>query len=155
MAKINTPSYITGISGKVCGHEENEYRTNSSSGKVVLTKKCNPYKGPATERQIAIRNEFKTRTNVIRKWLDDNRPTKSLVKGTALYQEAQKIKKENHLDNVQAALALYQQPSSPYVIKLPSEGGVRQKHDGSATLPSTPSGSGSSGGSSSEIDNHD
>lgn len=148
MAKIITPSYITGISGKVCGHENNEYRTNRSSGKIVLSKRCNPYQGPLTESQIQARNTFKARNLVLNKWLKDNHPTKTNEKGTALYQEAIQIKKSLRLDNIQTAVSLYQKREAPFTILLPSEGGVRQKNDetNTPTNPGSGSNSGSGGG---------
>ncbi len=127
MAKIITPSYITGISGKVCGHENNEYRTNKSSGKIILSKKCNPYQGPLTEAQIQAQNTFKARNQVLNKWLKDNHPTKANEKGTALYQEAVTIKKTLRLDNIQTAISLYQKHEAPFTIQLPSQGGTMQK----------------------------
>ena len=113
MARITTPSYITGISGKVCRHEADEYRTNSCSGKIVLSKKCNPYTGEPTAQQMEVREKFKSRVAVIQQWLRDNRPSTDNPKGTALYQEAIRIKKENKLDNVQAAISMYQLLTDP------------------------------------------
>ena len=132
MAKITTPSYITGISGKVCRHEADEYRTNSCSGKIVLSKKCNPYTGEPTAQQMEVREKFKSRVAVTQQWLRDNRPSTENPKGTALYQEAMRIKKENKLDNVQAAISMYQLFTDPWTIKLPSEGGTKQNPDRSA-----------------------
>lgn len=112
MAKIKTPSYITGISGKVCNHENNEYRTNSSSGKIVLSKKCNPFCGEATAKQKAIRMDFTKRSAAIRAWLAANKTArtedgKEIIEFSKAYKAAQSEKKLLHLDNVQAVLALY------------------------------------------------
>ena len=142
MAKITTPSYITGISGKVCRHEADEYRTNSCSGKIVLSKKCNPYTGEPTAQQMEVRKKFKSRVAVTQQWLRDNRPSTENPKGTALYQEAMRIKKENKLDNVQAAISMYQLFTDPWTIKLPSEGGKKQNLDGSAGSGDNSAGSG-------------
>ena len=142
MAKITTPSYITGISGKVCRHEADEYRTNSCSGKIVLSKKCNPYTGEPTAQQMEVREKFKSRVAVTQQWLRDNRPSTENPKGTALYQEAIRIKKENKLDNVQAAISMYQLFTDPWTIKLPSEGGTKQNPDGSAGSGDNSAGSG-------------
>lgn len=142
MAKITTPSYITGISGKVCRHEADEYRTNSCSGKIVLSKKCNPYTGEPTAQQMEVREKFKSRVAVTQQWLRDNRPSTENPKGTALYQEAMRIKKENKLDNVQAAISMYQLFTDPWTIKLPSEGGTKQNLDGSAGSGDNSAGSG-------------
>ena len=154
MARITTPSYITGISGKVCRHEADEYRTNSCSGKIVLSKKCNPYTGEPTAQQMEVREKFKSRVAVIQQWLRDNRPSTDNPKGTALYQEAVRIKKENKLDNVQAAISMYQLLTDPWTITLPSEGGTKQNPDDSeasggntdASVPGS-GGGGSAGGS--------
>ena len=139
MATIQTPSYVTGITGKVCGHEKNEYRTNHTSGKITLCKKCHPYNGPATESQLKVRADFMARTAAVRKWLDDNRPTEAQPKGTALYQEAVKIKKGLMLDNILSALSQYQARTAPFAILLPSQGGTRQKnHDNQPAVTPDP-----------------
>ena len=79
-----------------------------------------------------MREKFKSRVAVTQQWLRDNRPSTENPKGTALYQEAMRIKKENKLDNVQAAISMYQLFTDPWTIKLPSEGGTKQNPDGSA-----------------------
>ena len=59
MAKITPIDVIKGISGSY-GHNSDDYfATNTSSNKVRLAKLKNPYKGPATEKQIAQQQKFK------------------------------------------------------------------------------------------------
>ena len=53
-----------------------------------------------------------------------------------------RIKKENKLDNVQAAISMYQLFTDPWTIKLPSEGGTKQNPDGSAGNGDNSAGSG-------------
>lgn len=145
MAKIKTPSYITGISGKVCNHENNEYRTNSSSGKIVLSKKCNPFNGAPTDKQKAIRSDFKKRSSAIRSWLAANKTTKTedgkeIIEFSKAYKAAQSEKKQLHLDNIQAVLAQYMTKNA--------DGSYTVNYDGSSITGTTTSG-GSSGSSSS------
>lgn len=90
MAKITPIDVIKGISGSY-GHNSGDYfATNTSSNKVRLAKLKNPYKGPATEKQIAQQQKFKARQAVVTAWLNDNKPsTTNGDKGTTIYQQVQ------------------------------------------------------------------
>ena len=101
LAKITPIDVIKGISGKFGGNANEYFSTNKSSNRIHLSKLMNPYKGPATERQEEIREQFKIRAVAATKWLNDNKPSETNgVKGTEAYQLAQSLKKLQGLSNV-------------------------------------------------------
>ena len=101
MAKITPIDVIKGISGKFGGNANEYFATNSSSNNIHLAKLAHPYKGPATERQEEIREQFKVRAAAAAKWLNDNKPSETNgVKGTIQYQLAQSIKRSMGLSNI-------------------------------------------------------
>lgn len=108
MAKITPIDVIKGISGSY-GHNSGDYfATNTSSNKVRLAKLKNPYKGPATEKQIAQQQKFKARQAVVTTWLNDNKPsTTNGDKGTTIYQQVQKWKRTLGLSSVSQVLYKY------------------------------------------------
>ena len=92
MARIIPIDVIKGISGKYGNNSNDYFATNSSSNKIHLAKITNPYKGPATEKQLAQREKFATKQAVCSAWLNANRPSeKNGEKGTASYQSAQRL----------------------------------------------------------------
>ena len=101
MAKITAIDVIKGISGKFGGNANEYFATNSSSNNIHLAKLAHPYKGPATERQEEIREQFKTRQAAVTKWLNDNKPSETNgVKGTEAYQLAQHLKRSYGYSNI-------------------------------------------------------
>ncbi len=56
MAKFKTMELLSSLSGKVCGHS-NTYFAERNGTQYTGTI-CNPYKGPATEKQITVRENF-------------------------------------------------------------------------------------------------
>ena len=135
-----------GISGKHGNGSNDYFATNSSSNSIHLAKLSNPYTGPATEKQKAQREKFAAKQAAATTWLNANRPnTKNGEKGTALYQQAQKLKRAYAFSNVNQVLYKYMDDKN--VIKLPDA------TTGSTTTPTTPSGGGSGqGGSNPGID---
>ena len=117
MAKIIPIDVIKGISGSY-GHGSNDYfATNTSSSKVRLAKLANPYKGPATEKQSAQREKFKARQAAATAWLNANKPsTTNGSNGTALYQQAQKMKKAQHLSTILQVLYQYMDEDNKIVL---------------------------------------
>jgi hypothetical protein len=108
MAKITPIDVIKGISGSY-GHNSGDYfATNTSSNKIRLAKLKNPYKGPATEKQLAQQQKFKSRQAVVTAWLNANKPsTANGEKGTAIYQQVQKWKRTLGLSSVAQVLYKY------------------------------------------------
>ena len=56
MAKIKPMELLSRLSGKVCGHS-NTYFAERNGTQYTGTI-CNPYKGEATEKQLAVRENF-------------------------------------------------------------------------------------------------
>lgn len=148
MARITPIDVIKGISGKYGNGSNDYFATNSSSNRIHLAKLTNPYKGPATEKQMAQREKFGTLQAAASAWLNANRPgEKNGPKGTAEYQKAQKLKRAFALSNVNQVLFKYMDENGG--IHLPdgsgSEGGSSKPgtSEGGSTKPGT-----SDGGSS-------
>lgn len=118
MARITPIDVIKGISGKYGNNSNDYFATNSSSNKIHLAKFSNPYKGPATEKQLAQREKFATKQAVCSAWLNANRPSeKNGEKGTASYQSAQRLKRALAFSNVNQVLYKYMDEKGN--IKLP------------------------------------
>ncbi len=119
MAKITPIDVIKGISGKYGSGSDDYFATNTSSNKVHLAKFLNPYQGPATAKQLAQRTKFAARQAAATTWLNANKPSETNgVKGTALYQYVQKLKRQQGLSNIAQVLHKYMDDSN--VITLPS-----------------------------------
>ena len=146
MARIIPIDVIKGISGKYGNGSNDYFATNSSSNRIHLAKLTNPYTGPATEKQKAQREKFAAKQAAATAWLNANRPnTKNGEEGTALYQQAQKLKRAYAFSNVNQVLYKYMDDKN--IIKLPDGTGS------TITTPTTPGGSG--GGSTGSDGNLD
>ncbi len=119
MAKITPIDVIKSISGSY-GHNSNDYfATNKSSNKIRLAKLQNPYKGPWTEKQVAQHGKFKARQAVASAWLRANHPNQANGNnGTALYQQAMKIKLSLGLSSV--TQVVYKYMTDDGKIELPA-----------------------------------
>ena len=153
MARITPIDVIKGISGKYGNGSNDYFATNSSSNKIHLAKLTNPYKGPATEKQMAQREKFGTLQAAASAWLNANRPSeKNGPKGTAEYQKVQKLKRAFALSNVNQVLFKYMDENGD--IHLPdgsgSEGGSTKPgtSEGGSTKPGTSEGGSSNPGTS-------
>ena len=143
MAKIIPIDVIKGISGKYGNNSNDYFATTSSSNKIHLAKITNPYKGPATEKQLAQREKFATKQAVCSAWLNANRPgEKNGPKGTAEYQKAQKLKRAFALSNVNQVLFKYMDENGG--IHLPDGSGS----EGGSSKPGTTEGGSSKPGTS-------
>ena len=153
MARITPIDVIKGISGKYGNGSNDYFATNSSSNRIHLAKLTNPYKGPATEKQMAQREKFGTLQAAASAWLNANRPgEKNGPKGTAEYQKAQKLKRAFALSNVNQVLFKYMDENGG--IHLPdgsgSEGGSTKPgtSEGGSTKPGTSEGGSTKPGTS-------
>ena len=151
MARITPIDVIKGISGKYGNGSNDYFATNSSSNRIHLAKLTNPYKGPATEKQMAQREKFGTLQAAASAWLNANRPgEKNGPKGTAEYQKVQKLKRAFALSNVNQVLFKYMDENGD--IHLPdgsgSEGGSSKPgtSEGGSTKPGTSEGGSSNPG---------
>ena len=108
MARITPIDVIKGISGKYGNNSNDYFATNSSSNKIHLAKFANPYKGPATEKQLAQREKFATKQAACTAWLNTNRPSeKNGQKGTTDYQRVQKLKRAFAFSNINQVIYKY------------------------------------------------
>ena len=143
MARITPIDVIKGISGKYGNGSNDYFATNSSSNRIHLAKLTNPYKGPATEKQMAQREKFGTLQAAASAWLNANRPgEKNGPKGTAEYQKAQKLKRAFALSNVNQVLFKYMDENGG--IHLPDGSGS----EGGSSKPGTTEGGSSKPGTS-------
>ena len=143
MARIIPIDVIKGISGKYGNNSNDYFATNSSSNKIHLAKFSNPYKGPATEKQLAQREKFATKQALCSAWLNANRPSeKNGEKGTASYQSAQRLKRAFAFSNVNQVLYKYMDEKGN--IKLP-DGIASPSSPGAGSAPGSTTDPGSSG----------
>lgn len=106
--KIVPIDIIKSMSGKVCSHSDTYVSLNSTSGKMFTGKICHPYEGPLSQNQLAQQSAFAARTALVTTWLNANKPSASNGdKGTALYQQAQRLKKQLQLSNVRQVVCKY------------------------------------------------
>ena len=147
MARITPIDVIKGISGKYGSGSNDYFATNKSSNKVRLAKLINPYHGPATEKQLAQQARFAARQAAATAWLNANKPSEANgTKGTALYQQVQKMKRAMCLSNINQVLYRHMDESNE--IHLPDGsapiGSETQKF--TLTLSASPSAGGSVSG---------
>ena len=74
MAKITPIDIIKGVSGKFGGNSREYFATNKTSYNIYFAKRVNDYQGPATEKQLEIRDRFKRKQKAVADWLRANRP---------------------------------------------------------------------------------
>ena len=143
MAKITPIDVIKGISGKYGSGSKDYFATNKSSNQVRLAKLAHPYKGPATEKQLAHQAQFTARQVAASAWLNANKPSeKNGAKGTEAYQLAQKLKKALHLSNIVQVVHKYMDEEGN--VKLPTAhpdlpGGEGEQTGGGGSTTPTPS----------------
>ena len=123
MAKIVPIDVIKGISGKYGKDSDTYFATNSSSNKIRIAKLAHPYKGPATDKQLAQQEKFTARQAAATAWLNANKPgTTNGEKGTSAYQYAQRLKRQFSLSNINQVLYRYMDDKN--VITLPEDKGI-------------------------------
>ena len=74
MAKITPIDIIKGVSGKFGGNSREYFATNKTSYNIYFAKRVNDFKGPATQKQLEIRDLFKRKQKAVADWLRANRP---------------------------------------------------------------------------------
>ena len=143
MAKITPIDVIKGITGKYGSGSNDYFATNKSSNKIHLAKMTNPYKGPASEKQLAQQSKFAKKQAAVSAWLNANKPSeKNGAKGSDAYQLAMKIKKSMHFSCI--SQVIYKHLDEDGKVKLPTspqpspEGEGEQTGGGGNTNP-TPS----------------
>ena len=159
MAKITPIDVIKGITGKYGSGSNDYFATNKSSNKIHLAKLSNPYKGPASEKQLAQQSKFAARQAAVSAWLNANKPSeKNGAKGTEAYQLAQKLKKTMHFSCT--SQVIYKHLDEEGTVKLPTAhpdlpGGEGEQtgggNGGNTPTPSPSTGDDDNGGYSPEI----
>lgn len=96
MARIIPTSLVQSIAGKTCQHDDTHFCYNRQTGQTYAVKKCNPYEGPATEKQTAHRTAFGHKSKLAAAWLAENKPTEEMPKGTEAYQVVREAYKGQH-----------------------------------------------------------
>ena len=119
MAKITPIDVIKGITGKYGSGSNDYFATNKSSNKIHLAKLSNPYKGPASEKQLAQQSKFAKKQAAVSAWLNANKPSeKNGAKGTDAYQLAMKIKKSMHFSCI--SQVIYKHLDEDGKVELPA-----------------------------------
>ncbi len=122
MAKIIPIDVIKGISGKYGKDSDTYFATNSSSNKIRIAKLAHPYKGPATDKQLAQQEKFTARQAAATAWLNANKPSPANgEKGTEAYQYALRLKKAYRLSNINQVL--FKHMDDKNTITLPDDKG--------------------------------
>ena len=74
MAKITPIDIIKGVSGKFGGNSKEYFATNKTSYNIYFAKRVNDFQGPATQKQLEVRDRFKAKQKAVADWLRANRP---------------------------------------------------------------------------------
>ena len=158
MATVDTIDVVTGLHGKYGSNRKDYFATNTSSKKIRLARLNNPYKGPATEKQLAHMESFKSKALKASAWLNANKPSEANgEKGTEAYQLAQRIKRQLALSNVRQVVCKYMDEEG--TVKLPTahpdlpggEGEQTGGNGGNTPTPNPSTGDDDNGGDSPEI----
>ena len=142
MATVDTIDVVTGLHGKYGSNRKDYFATNTSSKKIRLARLNNPYKGPATEKQLAHMESFKSKALKASAWLNANKPSEANgEKGTEAYQLAQRIKRQLALSNVRQVVCKYMDEDGN--VKLPTAhpdlpGGEGEQTGGGGSTNPTP-----------------
>lgn len=132
MATVDTIDVVTGLHGKYGSNRKDYFATNTSSKKIRLARLNNPYKGPATEKQLAHMESFKSKALKASAWLNANKPSETNgEKGTEAYQLAQRIKRQLALSNVRQVVCKYMDEDGN--VKLPTSPQPSPKGEGEET----------------------
>ena len=151
MAKITPIDVIKGITGKYGSGSNDYFATNKSSNKIHLAKLSNPYKGPASEKQLAQQSKFAKKQAAVSAWLNANKPSeKNGAKGTDAYQLAMKIKKSMHFSCISQVIYKHLDEDGkvelPAASPQPSPNGEGEQTGGGGNTNPTPSPSTGGGG---------
>ena len=158
MATVDTIDVVTGLHGKYGSNRKDYFATNTSSKKIRLARLNNPYKGPATEKQLAHMESFKSKALKASAWLNANKPSEANGEmGTEAYQLAQRIKRQLALSNVRQVVCKYMDEEG--TVKLPTAhpdlpGGEGEQTGGGGSTNPTPNpstGGDDNGGDSPEL----
>lgn len=118
MARAIPIDIIKGISGKYGKDADFYFATNTSSGKIRISRLPKPRHRPPTEKQKEQRSRFAARHAAVTAWLNANKPSElNGPKGTEAYQHVQRLKRQLGLSLINQVLLKYMDGDN--VIRLP------------------------------------
>ena len=141
MARVETSSLITSISGSTCRHDSTYFATNKQTGKVYAAKRCFSSDKPMTEAQMAQQVKFGSKAKFASAWWSKNKPSDENPNGTEAYQLIQRAFKGQHkTGNIFAYMrSLITDDNKVMIGDIDLTGGVSS---GSESGGQTPGGSG-------------
>ena len=142
MAKITPIDIIKGVSGKFGGNSKEYFATNKTSYNIHFAKRVNEFKGPATEKQLEIRNLFKAKQKAVADWLRANRPMSGRP-ATEAYRVALALKYRYKFSSINQVIHKYL--NEDLQVVLPNVG--NDNGDAPNPAPSQPGNKPSGGGS--------
>ena len=118
MARVIPIDIIKGISGKYGKDADFYFATNTSSGKIRISRLPKPSHRPPSEKQKEQRSRFAARHATLTAWLNANKPSElNGPKGTEAYQHVQRLKRQLGLSLINQVLLKYMDGDN--VIRLP------------------------------------
>ena len=142
MAKITPIDIIKGVSGKFGGNSKEYFATNKTSYNIHFAKRVNEFKGPATQKQLEIRDLFKHKQKAVTDWLRANRPVSGRP-ATEAYRVALALKYRYKFSSINQVIHKYL--NDDLQVVLPNVG----NGDAQNPAPSQPGNKPSGGGSGS------
>ena len=142
MAKITPIDIIKGVSGKFGGNSKEYFATNKTSYNIHFAKRVNDFKGPATQKQLEIRDRFKRKQKAVADWLRANRPMSGRP-ATEAYRVALALKYRYKFSSINQVIHKYL--NDDLQVVLPNVG----NGDAQNPAPSQPGNKPSGGGSGS------
>ena len=142
MAKITPIDIIKGVSGKFGGNSKEYFATNKTSYNIYFAKRVNDFQGPATQKQLEIRDRFKAKQKAVADWLRANRPVSGRP-ATEAYRVALALKYRYKFSSINQVIHKYL--NDDLQVVLPNVG----NGDAQNPAPSQPGNKPSGGGSGS------
>ena len=142
MAKITPIDIIKGVSGKFGGNSREYFATNKTSYNIYFAKRVNDFQGPATQKQLEIRDRFKRKQKAVTDWLRANRPVDGRP-ATEAYRVALALKYRYKFSSINQVIHKYL--NDDLQVVLPNVG----NGDAQNPAPSQPGNKPSGGGSGS------
>ena len=145
MAKITPIDIIKGVSGKFGGNSREYFATNKTSYNIYFAKRVNDFQGPATQKQLEIRDRFKRKQKAVADWLRANRPVNGRP-ATEAYRVALALKYRYKFSSINQVIHKYL--NDDLQVVLPNVGS--DNGDAPNPAPSQPGNKPSGGGSGSD-----
>ena len=142
MAKITPIDIIKGVSGKFGGNSKEYFATNKTSYNIYFAKRVNDFQGPATQKQLEIRDRFKRKQKAVADWLRANRPVSGRP-ATEAYRVALALKYRYKFSSINQVIHKYL--NDDLQVVLPNVGS--DNGDAPNPAPSQPGNKPSGGGS--------